>query len=140
MSHYSACALALIAVAQVAVAQGNPAESRQFPAFSIEDVLSAPFPTTLRASHLTGRLAWVFNADGSRNVWMADRDPTGSYMARALTSYTGDNGVEISELEWRSDGEGLVYVRGGAANLLSLVHPRNPRGCGQSPSETLRPD
>ena len=126
MSHYSAWTLALIAVAPVAAAQGTPAEGRHSPSFSIEDVLSAPFPTSLRASHSTGRLAWVFNADGSRNVWMADRGPTGSYLARALTNYTGDDGIEITELAWRPDGEGVVYVRGGAANPLSLVHPSEP--------------
>lgn len=126
MSHYSGCTLVLIAVAQVAAGQATPAESRQSPSFSIEDVLSAPFPTALRALQSTGRLAWVFNADGSRNVWMADRGPTGSYLARALTNYTGDDGIEITELAWRSDGEGVVYVRGGAANPLSLVHPSEP--------------
>jgi dipeptidyl aminopeptidase/acylaminoacyl peptidase len=79
--------------------------------FSIEDVLSAPFPTDLVASK-GGSFAWVFNAKGVRNVWIAEGP---AYKARQVTSYTKDDGQEISSLSFTPDG-GILYVRGGAPN------------------------
>ena len=79
--------------------------------FSIEDVLSAPFPTDLVASK-TGSFAWVFNAKGVRNLWIAEGP---SYKARQLTSYAEDDGQEISGLTFTPDG-GILYVRGGPPN------------------------
>ena len=35
---------------------------------------------------------------------------------RAVTSYTGDSGLWITELGWTSDAKTLVYVRGDGAN------------------------
>src|SRR5687768_17841896 len=35
---------------------------------------------------------------------------------RALTTYTGDNGLWITDLNWTSDGNTIVYVRGDGAN------------------------
>src|SRR5664279_4315542 len=43
-------------------------------AFSLEQVLSSPFPTNLVAAEHAGRMAWVFAAKGERNVWVADVD------------------------------------------------------------------
>lgn len=114
-------ALGWCLVAAVAV-QASPAAA-QNRSFTIEDVLSAPFPTQLVAAPAKGRLAWVFNSQGSRNVWVAEPSANGSYKARALTTYTGDDGAEIGDLVWAKDGEALAYTRGGPFNPLSL-----PRG------------
>jgi dipeptidyl aminopeptidase/acylaminoacyl peptidase len=35
---------------------------------------------------------------------------------RQLTTYTGDNGLWITDLNWTSDGKTIVYVRGDGAN------------------------
>ena len=40
------------------------------PAFSVSDVLSAPFPSELVAGP-SGAVAWVFDSAGVRNVWVA---------------------------------------------------------------------
>jgi hypothetical protein len=39
----------------------------QTPAYTIEQALGAPFPTELTAAPAKGRVAWVFNARGSRD-------------------------------------------------------------------------
>ena len=40
--------------------------------FTLEQVLSSPFPTGLVAAAHGSRVAWVFDAKGVRNVWVAD--------------------------------------------------------------------
>lgn len=79
--------------------------------FTIAQVLSAPFPTDLVGSK-SGAFAWVFNAKGVRNVWVAE--PAG-YKARQVTSYTSDDGQDIGGLGFTGDGA-LLYVRGGGPN------------------------
>src|SRR5258708_1388206 len=44
-----------------------PAES-----FTIEQVLSAPFPYGLTSAPRAPRVAWVFDNKGERNIWVAD--------------------------------------------------------------------
>jgi hypothetical protein len=64
--------------------------------FSIEQILSAPFPTALIAAPEGARFAWVSNRLGRRNAWLATRHATDSgYSARPLTRYTQDDGQEI---------------------------------------------
>src|SRR5271170_6605397 len=78
--------------------------------FSLEQVMSAPFPSDLTAAPKGGAVAWVLNEHGARNVWIADA-PT--YAGRRLTSYHADDGQEIAELTWTSDGRSVIFVRGG---------------------------
>ena len=40
--------------------------------FTIEQALSAPFPTDLVAAPVKDRFAWVYNAEGKRNIWIAE--------------------------------------------------------------------
>src|SRR3982750_4651291 len=86
--------------------------------FTIEQVLSAPFPSDLTASP-TGKLAWVSNARGVRNILVAEPP---QYAARALTSYTADDGQEISQLRGTPDGASIVYPRGGSLNPAHDPH------------------
>src|SRR4051794_31893960 len=106
----------LIAVAtfsaQSAAAQGQ--------SFTLESALSAPFPSELTAAPGGGGLAWVFDAQGSRNIWIAEPGANGAYSSRQLTSYTGDNGVEIGQLAWSYDGKALAFSRGGDPNPRDL--------------------
>ena len=80
---------------------------------TLEALLSAPFPSEIAAAPAGGHVAWVQNAKGSRNVWLAS-PPT--YTARQLTLYTGDDGQDITTLTWAPDGRTLLYVRGGGPN------------------------
>ena len=82
-------------------------------AFTLGDVLSAPFPSELSAAPKGGAVAWVLDERGARNVWVAEAP---AYRGRRLTSFTADDGQEITPLVWSPDGRTLVYVRGGGAN------------------------
>jgi dipeptidyl aminopeptidase/acylaminoacyl peptidase len=82
-------------------------------AFTIEQVLSAPFPYGLtRASH-TPRVAWVFDSKGERNIWVADSP---DFAPRQITHYTGDDGQAIASLRLTPDGKTVVYTRGSEIN------------------------
>ncbi|HEY2751199.1 hypothetical protein, partial [Phenylobacterium sp.] len=82
--------------------------------FTIEQVLSAPFPSSLIAAEQGGRVAWVFDKDGSRNVWVAEPGANGAFTARPISAYVGDEGVDLGELDWTPDGRQVVYSRGGS--------------------------
>ncbi len=81
--------------------------------FTLEQVMSSPFPTELVASLTGGRVAWVFDARGLRNIWVAEPRGGGAYLSRQLTQYTQDDGQDMGELTWTPDGRAIVYVRGG---------------------------
>lgn len=81
--------------------------------FTLEQVLSAPFPSDLTAAPTGGRVAWVQNARGVRNLWVAVPP---DYRGKAVTAYTKDDGQSLSALEWTPDGRTLLYVRGGGPN------------------------
>lgn len=80
------------------------------PTFSMEQVLSYPYPSGLVAAERGDRIAWVVNARGVRNVWVADGP---AFVPRQVTAYGADDGQEITQLTFSPDGRTLVYVRGG---------------------------
>jgi dipeptidyl aminopeptidase/acylaminoacyl peptidase len=81
--------------------------------FTLEQVMSSPFPSNLVAASHSGRVAWVFDAKGVRNLWVADAP---NFSARQVTHYDGDEGLPIASLRITPDGRTLVYVRGSEAN------------------------
>jgi len=81
--------------------------------FSLEQVLSSPFPTNLVAAQQTGRIAWLFATKGEHNVWVADAP---NFEAHAITHYTGDDGMPLAALKLTPDGRTAVYARGTEAN------------------------
>ena len=93
---------------------------------SIDMLMATPFPTDLVAAPAGGRVAWVSSNSGVHNILVADpvtAPATAGPLAgradlkwRALTTYTGDNGLWITDLNWSSDGKTIVYVRGDGAN------------------------
>ena len=104
----------------VSVAVAGSAAVAQAPAFTLDAALSAPFPSGLVASPGGAKLAWIFDAQGSRNIWVAERATNGAFASRQLTKYSGDIGVEIGSLVWSADGGSLVFERGGEPNPQSL--------------------
>jgi len=86
--------------------------------FTLEQVLSSPFPTNLVAAENAGRIAWVFAAKGKRNVWIADAP---NFEARQVTHYTGDDGMPIAALKLTPDGKTVVYARGSEANSAGEI-------------------
>jgi dipeptidyl aminopeptidase/acylaminoacyl peptidase len=85
-------------------------------AFSLEQVLSSPFPTGLVSAEHGGRIAWVFAAKGERNVWVAEAP---NFEARQVTHYAGDDGMPIAALQLTPDGKTVVYARGSEVNSAS---------------------
>lgn len=100
--------IALLAVCVPTKAQPN--------SFTIEQVMSAPFPSDLVAAPAGDGVAWVFDAAGARNVWVAEPP---DYKGRALTSYASDDGQDIAELAWTPDARSIVYVRGGDLRICA---------------------
>jgi len=80
------------------------------PSFTIAQVRSNPYPAELVAAPTGARIAWVINQKGVRNVWVAAGP---DFKARQLTTYTADDGQELTNLAISPDGKTLVYVRGG---------------------------
>src|ERR1022692_4377739 len=90
--------------------------------FTLEQVLSAPFPSELTAAPGGGKVAWLLNERGARNVWIAAAP---DYKGIRLTSYTNDDGQDVGQLHWTPDGRAVVYVRGGDLEFLGRPDP-NP--------------
>src|SRR5690242_21687432 len=106
----------LIATAALAA----PTAVAQQSSFTIDAALSAPFPSGLTSSPTGSRLSWIFDAEGSRNLWVAEPSANGSFTSRQLTRFAGDLGVEIQTPVWTFDGQTLVFVRGGEPNPRDL--------------------
>lgn len=82
-------------------------------AFTIEQVLSAPFPYGLTSASHAPRVGWVFDSKGERNIWVADAP---DFVPRQVTHYKGDNGQQIASVRLTPDGNTVVYARGSEVN------------------------
>jgi dipeptidyl aminopeptidase/acylaminoacyl peptidase len=103
----------------------NPGDTA--PGFTIQQALSAPFPSDLTAAPAKGLLAWVFNTQGRRNLWVAEPASDGTYRTRQLTHYSADDGQDLVELAWSPKADSIAYVRGGDAEFSEKPYP-NPAG------------
>jgi dipeptidyl aminopeptidase/acylaminoacyl peptidase len=81
--------------------------------FTIEQVLSAPFPYGLTSASHAPRVAWVFDNKGERNIWVADAP---DFVPRQVTHYKGDDGQTIASVRLTPDGKTIVYARGSETN------------------------
>jgi len=95
-------------------------------AYSLEDILSFPYPTQLVAAGKVERIAWEINDKGVRNLWTAAGP---HFEALQLTRYTQDDGQALGGLRLTEDGSLLVYVRGGG-----------PNAAGENPNPTHDPE
>ena len=108
---------ALLLVPAAAPAQGP---------FTLEQVFSAPLPTSLTASPDGNRVAWVFDEQGARNVWVAAAP---DFQGRRATDFSGDDGTTISGLAFSRDGSRIAFVRGDG-----------PNRAGELPNPLSRPE
>src|SRR4051812_23723624 len=81
--------------------------------FSLEQVMSGPFPSNLTAAKNSPRIAWAVNAKGEKNVWVADAP---DFKARQVTHYSGDSGLAIASVRLTPDGKTVLYARGSEVN------------------------
>jgi dipeptidyl aminopeptidase/acylaminoacyl peptidase len=90
-----------------------PSGSLRAQSFTIEQIMSAPFPSQLTAARQGSRIAWVFNLKGEQNVWIADGP---RFVPKQVTHYLGDNGEPIASLRLTPDGRSIIYARGTELN------------------------
>jgi dipeptidyl aminopeptidase/acylaminoacyl peptidase len=98
----------LFSIASVAEAQN----------FTLEQVMSSPFPSDLVVSKRGDKLAWAFDAEGKRNIWVAE---TPAFAARQVTRSTDDDGQELTDLVFSPNGSAIAYVRGQGKNQAGEV-------------------
>jgi dipeptidyl aminopeptidase/acylaminoacyl peptidase len=98
--------------------------------FTLEQVLGVPFNSNLVAAENGNRVAWTSNQQGRRNIWVAEGP---NFVGRQLTSYSSDDGGELSALQFSPDGGTLVYSRGeGKDSAGEYANPtHNPAGAEQ---------
>lgn len=94
-------ALLICVLGNATVAQTGP---------SLEAIKSYPFPNELTTAATGSRMAWAFNEQGQRNIYVAEGP---DFAARRLTNYTQDDGQELSSIAISSDGQWVIYLRGG---------------------------
>jgi dipeptidyl aminopeptidase/acylaminoacyl peptidase len=114
----------------VALLIAMPRATAQKP-FTLEQVMSAPFPSNLTAAKRNNRIAWTLDQEGRRNIWVAEGP---AFNARQLTKYNDDDGQELSGLSFSADSNTVVYVRGDGKNAAGQVpNPTsNPAGTEQA--------
>ena len=87
--------------------------SAQSGEFSLEQVMSAGFPSEMTAAPVGGAVAWVINERGVRNIWIA-RAP--DYRGRQLTRYKNSNQNDLDRRHlWKvaaSGGSPLQITKG----------------------------
>ena len=93
--------------------------------FTLEQVMSAPFPADLTAAKSGSRVAWTLDDRGKRNIWIAEGP---DFAARQLTKNTEDDGRDLFDLSFSADANTIVYVRGQGKNTS-----------GQNPNPTSNP-
>src|SRR5579871_3841986 len=123
------CSLAQKSFAQNSSAQKS---SAQAPSFTLEQVLSSPFPTALTSAAKANRIAWVFDSKGERNLWVADAP---DFAARQITHYQGDDGQDIFAVALTPDGKTVVYARG--SELNGEGHVANPTSEIKEPKQQV---
>jgi dipeptidyl aminopeptidase/acylaminoacyl peptidase len=100
--------------------------------FTLEQVMSAPFPSETVASRDGSKVAWLLNESGARNIWIAAAP---GFQGTRLTSYKQDDGQDVGQLRWTPDAKSVVYVRGGDLEFLGRPDPNpsaDPAGVDQS--------
>ena len=119
----TAASIAVVSSSAPVIKQSAP----QNPArpFTVEQILGFPSPENLVASTAGSTIAWTFNERGARNVFVAEAP---AFEGRKVTSYTQDDGQELTQLLFSKDGKTIVYVRGGDHGGRQAEFPPNPAG------------
>ncbi len=86
--------------------------------FTLEQVLSPPYPWSLVSAKDADRIAWVFYSKGERNIWTAAAP---DFKPVNLTGYARDEVFEIPEVQITNDGKTIIFVKGGDPNSEGWV-------------------
>lgn len=91
--------------------------------FPLEAVTSYPFHSELTASASGSLIAVAVNEQGRRNIYTASAP---AFAMQRITSYTEDDGVELTSLRISADNKWIAYVRGGDHGAYDESVERNP--------------
>lgn len=107
------------------------AGSMQANAFTMSDILSAPFVSELTASTDGTALVWCEDVRGARNLYVNIGGKTAK-----ITSYDRDDGQELNNPQFLADNSGVVYERGGSDDNGGDANP-NPLSLTAAPERTI---
>lgn len=105
--------------------------------FSIDQVMSAPFASSLVAAPDAQAFAWSSNRAGLRNIWVA-RAEGASFKSAAVTHFDADDGLELSELTFVPHAQQLLFVRGGDVEYPDKPAPNPAELAGGAKQEIWR--
>jgi len=100
--------------------------------FTVDQVMSSPFPSQLTSARQAEIVGWVFNNKGADNVWIATPP---DYVGRQITRYSGDDGQRIASLKITPDGRTVLYARG--SELNSAGRSANPLSLPGQPKQQV---
>lgn len=108
----------------------NPTAGVAQPASAVPSIapwMSPASPLSLVAARKADRMAFMVYDRGLRNVYSAAAP---DFVARRLTNFTRDDGVDLTDVEISDNGRLVVFVRGSAPNRWGWVANPNhdPRG------------
>jgi dipeptidyl aminopeptidase/acylaminoacyl peptidase len=87
---------------------------------TLQQVLSAPYATSLTASPTGNLFAWVEDAEGRHNLWIAGPNQP----PRQLTHNTQDDAQDIAQLAWSPNASAIAYTYGAESGANGK--PANP--------------
>lgn len=99
-------------------------------AYTLESILSAPYPENLVSSENGERIAWTEFREGSRSVWTAAAP---NFSPMRIADFPNDDGRPLGQLSLSNDGTIAVFTRGGPKNWDG-DHPNpdsDPKGATQ---------
>ena len=88
--------------------------------FTLRQVLSAPYSSSLTAAPQADLFAWVEDAEGHHNLWVSGP----SQVPRKLTHNTQDDAQDITQLAWAPDASAIAYTYGAESGANGK--PANP--------------
>src|SRR5690242_14571061 len=110
----------------------HPAPHNATGSFTIDQVMSAPFASSLMSAPTGAKVAWLLNEGGRRNVWVASAP---DWKGRKITNFDADDGQEIDDLVWAPDGKYLLFAHGGDFEM-GRDNP-NPASSPEKPEQAI---
>ncbi|MBC5816559.1 MAG: S9 family peptidase [Candidatus Eremiobacteraeota bacterium] len=107
------------------------AGAAQASAFTMDEVLSAPYVSELTASPDGRALVWAQHVRAARNLWVNVGGKT-----TQLTNYTQDDGQELYNPQFLADNSAVVYERGASEDNGADDNP-NPLSLIVAPQRTI---
>ncbi|MDH5382305.1 MAG: prolyl oligopeptidase family serine peptidase [Cyclobacteriaceae bacterium] len=78
--------------------------------FTLSQIKSYPFPNELTVASKAQKIAVAINENGKRNIYVAQAP---DYVLTKLTHFDTDDGQELSSVLLSSNGDYVVFIRGG---------------------------